>query len=151
MIPATKIFFMDTEFIGPILQNHRFIANSDSDISSEVATLFPMCDPSAIPRFVVSVIVNAVQLFSFRFLSHVSKEVYKYFPSVTDSYSTSTVVTINRRFRIRASLNHIGPTSIDGAFTSGYAMKVRFWHLSVHWTKRDVFGDPVVKHLPSLM
>jgi hypothetical protein len=30
-------------------------------------------------------------------------------------------------------------------------MKVRFWHLSVHWTKRDVFGDPVVKHLPSLM
>src|SRR5579863_7216308 len=42
VIPITEGFFMDSQSVGPILQDHRFIADRYPNVSSEVPALLKM-------------------------------------------------------------------------------------------------------------
>ena len=77
--------------------------------------LFCFRSPSAIGRFVIPVVFDAVNGMIFRrSFAHIGKEVFKTMkPSFTDSYTTSTVIFPAYCIRIQTSFPHVDP---DGIF-----------------------------------
>ena len=98
-----------------------------------------MCDPSAVPRFVITVIVDAIQLLSLRGFSHISQKVFKFLPALADSNSPCTVILIDGRFWIGASLDHVIPAAIDRSLTSAFGMQVCFRHYRFA-SRREMFS-----------
>lgn len=64
---------------------------------SSISALLAMRSPSAIPRLVIAVVVDSVKRVIARWsVSHIGNEVsepIKFYPSVANIYSTSTIVT----------------------------------------------------------
>lgn len=83
--------------------------NRQDSIASRISGLFLSSGPSAITRFVISVVVNAIQGKPGRCFSHVREKTSEIIPSCTDRNSTSSI-TMKRIFlRIIAAFNHVSP------------------------------------------
>lgn len=83
----------------------------DNNVIASVSRLFFGRRPLAVTWFVVSVVVDALKRFSFRFFTHVLKEVRKDFPSFAYRYSTSSVIGIIYSVFTLASFNHAAPSN----------------------------------------
>lgn len=71
--------------------------------------LFSGC-PTAVPWFVVSVTVReTIKAQAARIFAHVSKEVFKFHPALTNRYAASAVAIITRGIGVEASLFHLVP------------------------------------------
>jgi hypothetical protein len=80
---------------------------------SVLLLLFP-CRPPAIFRFIVSVIVDAVQSLTLWRRSHVSKEIFEHLPpSSANLYPSTAVVVPSGIFRVSASLDHVCPNAVS--------------------------------------
>jgi hypothetical protein len=78
-----------------------------------VGSLLLSSGPSAVPWFVVAVIVGiAIQTLSLRTTTHVEKEIFKLSPSITDSNSSSSISSVARSFSVKASRLHPCPNRI---------------------------------------
>ena len=118
-----KGFRMNGKSFSPILQDHRFFANRDADISSEISRLLPMRNPTTIRWFVISIIVDPIYLLSFRLFAHIFQKVSKCSPSVADTYSPPSIERVGDGIWIRKSLNRVRPTVVRcGSLESGVAV-----------------------------
>lgn len=83
-------------------------------IISFISTLFLGCSPTAIPRSIISIVINSInRIFWRRFFTHILKEVSKRItPAVTYLYSASPVITVSCAFLVIASLFHVNPRQI---------------------------------------
>ena len=91
-------------------------AGSDSTeshnlVGSSVPHLFFVRNPTAVARLVISVVVDAVNLFAWRLLFHVLQKVFKDLPSFAHFYSTSSVSSKAFDVWIRASGFHCSPNA----------------------------------------
>lgn len=121
----------DSCFKSPILDNHMFAAKFYDMIASIVCILFFACSPFTITRFIVSVVVFALDTHSFRRFAHVSKKVCELFPSGTNANSAPSVVFVAGCLGIVTPIPHGTPT-MKG---SGAAFPVRF-------VRADKFSSP---------
>ncbi len=104
-------------FLAPV--SHAFRDAIDCDVvgSSGVSHLLLLCCPPTIPRFVIAMIVDAVNrvLWGWSW-SNVHKEQCKIIPARAGFYSTSAIVGIRRVIGVYASLSHLNPYSILSSF-----------------------------------
>ncbi len=91
-------------------------------IGAFVVIAFVSRYPAAISRFVVAVIVGAIEHFSRWTFSHIGEEVSKAIgstPTLADGYASTTVVSVLREIFVVASGEHVRPRLIlTGRFTS---------------------------------
>lgn len=83
---------------------------------TRIIALFLTCGPSAIGRFVVAVVVDAVKSFPGRTLAHVFEKVPKVVPSVTNRDSATSVPSVSMMCFGVAPSAHLHPR-IMGAGT----------------------------------
>lgn len=82
-----------------------------------VAGLLSFWNPSAIAIIVIAFYVQPLDCVAGRGLRpHVSQEVLKLFPPLTDGYSTSSVTRVGFAFSVPAPLMHAGPRVVFGSF-----------------------------------
>ena len=83
-------------------------------MSSFISLLFRCRRPATVGWFVIPHIVSTVNRFLFWPLAHVSKKILeRIFPSVTNFYSSPSIVIEMCRFRIGAALNHSNPCYVS--------------------------------------
>lgn len=99
-----------------------------------VSPLLFWCSPSTVLFTVISVIVNAVNRFTLRFFSHISKKVLKGRPSLANSDTSTPVSGVSCVHRISASSNHSSPSVIGGTDESIARVSV-----PIVWIRRFLF------------
>jgi hypothetical protein len=91
-----------------------------------IAGLLQRCCPSAIPRCVMTVIVDAIYAYArtARTRTHVRHEVFKAGPTVANRYAASAVIGVGRIFRVFTSSSNVQPRFIFRPFlASSKAMR----------------------------
>ena len=87
-----------------------------------ITCLRPTTCPATIPRFVITVVVNAVKCHTVRTSAHIQKECLKRTPSFTDSDASTAVTRVCCSERIQTPLSHREPRSICCAWFTGVAV-----------------------------
>ena len=101
----------DAELLGRFTKQHVADRRGDNARRAPVSRLRGHTSPSAIFRFVVSLIVNTINRRAAGALPHVGKKVLKNLPPVANGYATPAVVVERGVFRILASVAHGRPTA----------------------------------------
>jgi hypothetical protein len=121
----------------PFVSIFCFFANRDVFYSPAISALLSRCSPPAVAWVVSLIIVNAIYRMSLAWFStHVVQKRTKTFkPRFTDSYSSSSVVSISCLMLICASLFHVAPYSIFRSYLAtaciAVCFAVGFYSLSV--------------------
>lgn len=103
---------------GKVLHaNHGAIRQCKPSVTTPVFRLFSWRSPSAIGRFVVSIIVDSIELVAVRTWTHVGVEFVEVFPAPANFNFSSTVAFIGWVGWIKAALFHRFPRMIGGAIT----------------------------------
>lgn len=114
-----------------ILWRHRVpsaLANSEPlEITAIIGLLFSRC-PSAISRFVVAVVVDAVDCESSRFRTHIREEVFKLLPPFANCYSTPAVILEALAFGIATAVKHRTPRVVFVSSLSARCVSVSSKH-----------------------
>lgn len=80
------------------------------------------CGPTAVTRFIASVIVNAVDLMCVRrSLPHIHEEILKLKPACTDRNAPSTVIFPVLRVGVPTPPKHCCPNAVFGCATANYS------------------------------
>jgi hypothetical protein len=106
-------------------------------VVSTIAHLLRFGSPSAVFRFVISIIVQAIQRQSFWHFPHVRKKRGKVFPPITNFNASGSVIFIRRVIWTIAPSVHHRPNAVDlglagtvfewhGATISGNANQIQF-------------------------
>ncbi len=90
-------------------------ANSHDTIIPSVVALLKPTSPTAVARFVSSIVVNTFNGQTARTFSHILQEVHKGTPAITDSESSSAVIMKGRVVRISTTIKHCSPLPISKA------------------------------------
>lgn len=103
-------------FSSPLGNSHRSPVERDFLGTSHVSVLFSDCCPSTVSRFVMSVVVDAVNLMLGSWAtSHVGKKINKGFsPSFAHFNPATTVVLIASVLWVCASLHEMRPDAVFG-------------------------------------
>ncbi len=98
--------------LTPLCYGESFAVVRDVTIRSLIAGLFFSCSPSAILRGIVTVVGDALDavLGTWR-ITHVSVEVFKRLPPLTDLNAAPTIVMVRGAARILTSVFHTSPCS----------------------------------------
>jgi len=91
-----------------------------------ISTLLSTRCPSAISRFVISIIVNALKGATFGPLSHVVGKVNKRTPSFTNSYAPTSVILKFYNIRICAASNHSCPNPVQFGSCESFPDAIKF-------------------------
>ena len=116
--PATKYSGLcgtvgNAEYLGKISETASDAMNGHNEIRYHVALLFGRSGPTAIFRFVVSIVVDAVNRLAVWTFSYVSKKCLKVVPSFANLNSSAAVSVIPFVRRVLATLDHLEPTFVD--------------------------------------
>src|SRR6478736_6735859 len=99
---------------------------------SRCAVLF-RCNPSAIARLVIAVVVDAVNLLAFRHFPHIGKEVVEQLPPLTDLDTPPAVVLVLLGLWVHAPTAYVGPDAIHARLAACLCMTVaQSWRLRLH-------------------
>ena len=102
----------------------RLHSLSERFSETRIESLLSACRPTAIPWFVVAVVVDSIQrVLIGRARTHVPFEILKpktawtdYAPSFTHLYASPTIVLVVGAVGVRATLNHVGPSPVKAFF-----------------------------------
>lgn len=109
-----------------------------------IPLLFPRCPP-AVARFVIAVIINAIERQSIRARSHISEEIGEQSPTRTDGYTAPTPIQISGRLRIGASIEHLRPRRVSWCFDPAFfPYSSRLCSLFLHPSAIIRFVIPVI-------
>lgn len=102
--------FVHGKSLRSLLNRHSFAVNFDEPISAAIiGLLFNSC-PAAVPRLVVTVVINAINFMrQGRPTAHVCIKAFKCLPLLADSYAAAAVVWVASRIRIIATAFHTCP------------------------------------------
>lgn len=121
---------------GPLLQCSRLSAICDFFASTLIVRLFCSGCPDAVVFAIWSIVILAFYGQVLGSLSHVSKEIVKGEPSLTNRDASTAVMLVSGRFRIVATLQYVRPYHVSGC--SRHA--VFFWRYILTATR---FGSAV--------
>lgn len=80
---------------------------------SGIEDLFPLCRPSAVPRLIVTIVVNSIKTQPRRSFAHIAPEYDKVLPFIAHSNSPSIIIfTYTRLAFFRTSSQHVIPDSV---------------------------------------
>lgn len=93
--------------------------------SAAVLTLQKFCRPATVARFVIAVVVDAVErMFRRRRFAHVGVEGFERIkPAVANYNASRSVITVCRGSGIKASLPHILPDDVRSRFLKSLAVR----------------------------
>lgn len=112
--PPMKIGWIDSDSICPVFKNHCLAFKCYLSILLSITTLVFHRGPLAIIWFIISIISNSInRIFSRRRITHISEEIFKFMPLLTDFNSTATILREFLIFRIITSAQHCRPSFID--------------------------------------
>ena len=104
------------DFPGPLVQSLRFTIERQFSIRACVISLLKGACPTAVVRFVISVVVFSIQTLSGRRFSHVGVKVFEGQPSFTHNDSSTSVIFRLPNVRIMASSHHRFPQIVNPCF-----------------------------------
>lgn len=107
----------DTEYFGKVSQTTSDAANGKKAIISRVAGLFSSSGPTAISRFVIAIVVDAVNRLANGALAHIGKKILELIPSFTNTNSSAPIVFVLRNMFVSAPGTHTCPTSVSRSFS----------------------------------
>lgn len=77
-----------------------------------IPLLFASCRPSAIPRFVITIVVEPIKHVAGRLVAHIGSKVFKCLPSIANRYSSSSIVAPLAHRRVFATVDHPFPCTV---------------------------------------
>lgn len=103
----------NSQRISPIINRFSFSFKFKKSCTSLIAILSRNCRPSTIFFGITTIIINPVyrQVFSIGG-KHVVSKIHKFFPTLTNFYSSTAIIGIRFVFKVRASIFHVMPNSI---------------------------------------
>lgn len=104
----------NAEFLSPFNNAKTLAVVFKNAVTRSISCLLDFCSPPAVCRFVVTVIIDAVDRYAscargLWFLSHIREKTLKFEPSFADRYPASAVVLPSRVLLVLASRNHPTP------------------------------------------
>jgi len=93
-MPIPDSIFRQFCFSCPFSNRQILSVKFQIAIVAFIGSLFFACSPFAVPWFIIALIIFSFYAFSSRRFTHISKEVFKLFPSFAVSDSASAIVTI---------------------------------------------------------
>lgn len=125
LVSVPQRFVRNAHGLSPFLQTARYALELVHRGSAAIADLLQRCRPSAVVRFVVPFVVNAIESSARWTRTHVREEVGELIPSRADLDASTTVLRESSIVWIAASLAHGGPRVKLGC-TSETVLKTRF-------------------------
>lgn len=119
-------------------QRTNMLSRSCLTVFSGVCSLFFPSRPAAVSRFVVSIVVDAVERVAIRrFRSHIRKKVRKCTPTIANRDAPTAVILPVPRAGIGASLNHSIPSTVFRPTLSAFVSAMYHpWHSTIlSWRK----------------
>ena len=118
-------------------------------VSSPIVSRLFRCRPSAIPRLIVSVVVDSVkEMNAFWFIAHISQEIREALsPAFANSDSTSTAIFVACGARKITALAHASPRSIFRrcpTTMSSVSMNETAKVMTVNKTKQSPFNPAAI-------
>lgn len=105
---------VDSGNLNPLSDRARLVLKSKQPTCSAVAGLLGSCNPAAVLRLIVAVIVDTLnRMFRRRTLTHVGQKAFKFTPSFTNLNSALSVGLEVRRIGVSTSINHQSPNAIN--------------------------------------
>lgn len=97
----------------PLWGSFGLAANCQPAVVALVVSLLKLSSPSAIARFVVAVVIDALDFVARRRIAHICIERGEGSPAFTDCNAASAIVFVRLRVRVIASISHPRPNNID--------------------------------------
>lgn len=108
--PTVQRKYRNREIFGPFGKAHCLSVVTYHDIISFVSCVLRFCNPFAIRRLIVSIIVFPIKMKAVWSPTHVSQKTYiGIFPSIANSYSSCAIILICFIFGIKTSPLHSIP------------------------------------------
>lgn len=128
--PARIHTFIDYQrsepaFCRSIDERHLDAVNGHEPIAPCGPHLLGTCCPTTIVGRIAAIVINAMQRLSLGARSHVRQKVLKAQPSVAHRDAAVTVVTVPRRIRVPASLQHSVPRRVCWRSATARVVAVR--------------------------
>lgn len=122
--------YRHTGFASPIRQGKCFALVRQKLVRPLVSCLFFPSRPTAVPRLIITVVINAFNgVTAGRAIPHILEKVAKRLPpSVTHAYSALPIMFMGAAVGIVAPLDHVDPHSVEGV----PALTVRAAHAAGH-------------------
>lgn len=126
-MPSIKNIFQRPVTIKPVQNGAKVNAKSrtpffygkgqtivgDEAIASPVFALFLLCCPSAVARFVVSVVVYTIKRMIERWtFAHIREKIIKGIPSLANGYSSTAIVFPRTKARVATARPHSNPSAM---------------------------------------
>jgi hypothetical protein len=100
----------EPEDLGPFGETESSSLERKESVPSRVPLLFSICRPTAVVRFVISIVVNAVERVVGRWAkTHIGEECFEDSPSFADFNSSASVFREARMVSSEASFSHVYP------------------------------------------
>lgn len=104
---------INPKLLGPCGEALAFSVEIIVSIGARVSHLLAACRPAAVSWLVVSIVVNAVNLFAGGPLTHIGKEVFKRMnPPFANGYSATAVVMVLYAVGVIAPILHGSPRAV---------------------------------------
>lgn len=137
---AAKQFLSHTSFSGQIGERELLAFVREQLVGNTIIPLFSPRRPSAIFRFVVSVVINSlkrVASFAWRLYAHIGEEVHEAAPPFADGYPAFFVVFECRIRWSRAARDHVAPRHVGGRFSTLPCVSMYF-HATIPLEKASI-------------
>lgn len=106
---------VDAGTLGPLGERQPFAVVLNDSVSARVATLFAACRPSAVLRFVRSIVVDTInRMRRGRTRAHVTEEGGEIVPLGADRDAPAAVACVVGRVRVGAAVPHQCPDAVLG-------------------------------------
>lgn len=102
-------------------KTHRLARNKHDSICSTIIILLGLVRPFAVFWTIISIVIDSIQAATRWFSSHVFQKAVKIRPSLTDLYSSSSIILVSAFFRVFAPSMHVIPDPINGENFSGFS------------------------------
>jgi hypothetical protein len=108
---------MNSDFSGPFREPHSYPAMGKRNRVSSIIGLLNLCRPIAIGRFIVAIIIFALNAKFFRWMPHIRKKVVETHPAITNLNAARPIQMKIAVLWIGASLQHLRPYFIGSRST----------------------------------
>lgn len=116
--PAKRIA-IDAEFIAQFRQAQPLALVGYPKGFSHVLRLLFLCRPAAVAGLIISIVVDTVERFAIRPLSHIEKKVLELCPAGANGDSATSIARVIKMVWVAATLPHGVPRSIGAAVPAG--------------------------------
>jgi hypothetical protein len=121
-----KNFFRHASCSRQVSERQSFAPVLEPNVRDAVVSLLLLCRPTAVARFISSIIIDAVERGLILPFAHICQKILKRAPALANGYSSFPVVSEGRGRWLRAARDHVLPGAECRASLSPGSMSMRW-------------------------